>query len=264
MPPHQTDPWVPPAGALPAVATSAIATLFDQGLADPRGLPYRAHHPARTLRVWGSQDVVHTRGWVLGPAFAVAWSGLVVPIEEAGEAADLRADVERMIARDEEGRAKEARDDPGHSFYRFRQGWSEEASASAETLLPIRAALLLRLGEGDLARRVWETWHVGMRANTNDDATHLADPYLMLATDWTWALFDRAVNAHAQGDDRLARESIERLHPLHAEVNRVARERGFTVEGDDYLPFLDSLSDLRADQQRRARREAPPRERLGP
>lgn len=211
-PPRQKEPWAPPQGALPAVATSAIAALFEQGLADPRGLPYRAI----TLRVrttWGTEQSLRTRGWVIEPGFAVAWSGLVVPIEEAGGIADLRADVERMIARDQETRAKEEHDWPGHGFYRFRQAWSEEAAASAETLLPIRAALLLRLGEGDLARRVWETWHVGMSAGTNDDAAHLADPYLMFALDWTWALFDRAVNAHGLGDDGLARATADRLAP---------------------------------------------------
>jgi hypothetical protein len=261
-PPRQQEAWDPPQGALPAIATSAIATLFEQGLADPRGLPYRAI-ALRVRTAWGTEQIIRTRGWVLEPRFAVTWSGLVVPIEEAGGAADLRADVERMIARDEETRAREARDWPTHGFYRFRQAWSEEASASAETLLPIRAALLLRLGEGDLARRVWEAWHIGMSAGTNDDAAHLAGPYLMLALDWTWALFDRAVNAHALGDDGLARATAERLAPIRADVNRVARERGFTVEGSDYLPFLEPLEALRADQLRRSRPATPPADRIG-
>ena len=86
-PPHQADPWVPPSNALPAVATSAIATLFDQGLADPRGLSYRTI----TLRVrsaWGSEQTRARAQLILTPAFAVAWNGLVVPIEEAGDAAN--------------------------------------------------------------------------------------------------------------------------------------------------------------------------------
>ena len=266
LPPRQKDPWTPPSDALEAMATSAIAALFEQGLADPRGAAYR-EIAVRVRSPWGSEKLVRTRGWVIGPASAVAWSGLVVPIEEAGGPADLRADVERMIARDQETRAREDRDWPGRHFYRFRQAWSEEASTSAETLLPIRAALLLRLGEGDLARRVWDAWHVGMSAGTNDDAAHLADPYLMLALDWTWALFDRAVNAHALGDDRLARASAEMLAPIHSDVNRVARARGFTVDGDDYLPFLGQLDALRADQLRRSgaamRPQTPPADRSG-
>jgi hypothetical protein len=261
-PPQQHAAWAPPVGALGAKATSAIAVLFDQGLADPRGGAYR-EIAVRVRSVWGSEEVVRTHGWVIAPSFAVAWSGLVVPIEETAGPADLRADVAAMIARDEDTRAKEARDYPTRTFYRFRHAWTDRASTSFETLLPIRVALLLRLGEGELARRVWDAWHVGMSADTNDDAAHLADPYLMFAIDFTWALFDRAVNAYALGDDRLARASADPLASLHAEVNRVARDRGFTVQGDDYLPFLEPLALLRAELERRRRPVAPPADRVG-
>src|SRR5262245_48043826 len=104
-PPRQKDAWTPPSGALSAMTTSAIAALFEQGLADPRGLPYR-EIALRVRSVWGSEERFRTRGWVIDPSSAVAWSGLVVPIEDAGSPADLRADVERMIARDEEARAR--------------------------------------------------------------------------------------------------------------------------------------------------------------
>ncbi len=89
-----------------------------------------------------------------------------------------------------------AKDSPNSSFYRFRQAWSEGESVSHQTLLPVKTCLLLRLGEGELAREVWNAWTAGMKPNTNDDAVHLKDPYLMLATDWVWALFDRSNSAH--------------------------------------------------------------------
>ncbi len=77
-------------------------------------------------------------------------------------------------------------------------------SLSTESLLPLKASLLLRLGEVELAQLVWEAWTAGMRPGTNDDSVHLKDPYLMLAADWGWALFDRAITAHMRGDDQLA------------------------------------------------------------
>ncbi len=40
-PPHQGQPWTPPATRLPKFLITATAILFDQGVADPRGCEYR-------------------------------------------------------------------------------------------------------------------------------------------------------------------------------------------------------------------------------
>src|SRR5437879_796540 len=41
-PPRQREPWTPPETTLPKFLVRASATLFEQGLADPRGCDYRA------------------------------------------------------------------------------------------------------------------------------------------------------------------------------------------------------------------------------
>jgi len=65
-PPRQTAPWTPPETNLPRSLVEAAQTLFDQGLADPRGCEYRR------VRVWagdsqGRRAEVVTTGWVLHP-----------------------------------------------------------------------------------------------------------------------------------------------------------------------------------------------------
>src|SRR5262249_44661990 len=83
------------------------------------------------------------------------------------------------------------------------------------------------------------------------------------ATDWTWALFDRAVCAHMRGDDRLALLSLRALGPVRKAVTAEALRRGFKQpegrrgEKAPLLGFLDPSEELRADQERRARERRP-------
>src|SRR5258706_10009903 len=104
--------------------------------------------------------------------------------------------------------------------------------------------LLLRLGEDKLAADVW-TEFVG-------DETKVADPYLPLAGDWTWYLFDRAVTAHMRGDDRLAHASA---HPLQLIVPAIhaEAERRKQADVEAYLEFLAPLPELADDAARRAK-----------
>jgi hypothetical protein len=264
VPPAQGEAWTPAAQGLPEVLVTAIVSLFRQGLADPRGLEYRAVEIA-TGDVWsGGGRATATHAWVLpqgdgGARFGVAWNGLVYPLATVGPAADLRADVAALVKKDAETRAAWAREHPDSEFYRFRHAWPEGASVSHETLLPLKVALLLRAGEGKLAGEVWAAWTAGMRANTNDDGRHLADPYLMLATDWVWALFDRAVCAHMRGDDAIALASARGLASVGPAVEEGADRRGFERRGRSdaerrHLSFLEPLPALLADQERRATR----------
>jgi hypothetical protein len=250
---------------LPKPLLSATAHLFETGLADPRGCEYRAVEVAVGSCWSGDGGILKTRAWVLpgkagdGQRFAVGWNGLVYPVVAVGERADLRADVLAVVKADEEALAAYEKQHGPNSYYRFRHAWSEGHSLAYNSLLPLRACLLLRLGEEELARRVWRAWTAGMRANTNDDAIHLKDPYLMLATDWTWALFDRAVCAHMRGDDRLALLSLRALVPVRKAVTAEALGRGFKQpagrrgEKSPLLGFLDPTEELLADQERRAR-----------
>src|SRR5262245_461614 len=177
-PARQKQPWTPPKTALPKELLSATAALFQAGLADPRGGEYRLIEVG-TGDCWsGDAGLARTHGWVLPAAkgekqrFAVCWNGLVYPVVSVGDRADLRADVRAALEADEKARTR------SESFYRFRHAWSEGVSIRPRTLLPVKVCLLLRLGEEELARRAWLAWTAGMRANTNDDATHLRDPYL--------------------------------------------------------------------------------------
>jgi hypothetical protein len=275
-PPAQRRPWQYPNGKLPQGLVTATAALFKAGLADPRGCEYRTVTIALGSCWSGDAGVGTTHAWVL-PArpgersrFAVCWNGLVYPVLSVRERADLRTDVLVAIkAADAARLACEKRHGP-NSYYRFRHAWPEGQSVAHRELLPIWTCLLLRLGEDQLARRAWQAWTVGMRPGTNNDALHLRDPYLMLATDWTWALFDRAVCAHMRGDDRLALLSLRALLPVRKAVTTEALRRGFKepagVHGEKrpLLSFLDPSAVLLADQERRARERAASPAKLDP
>jgi len=268
-PPRQNAPWAAPTVDLPAALVTAVEALFQAGMADPRGCEYRAVEVAVGSCWSGDGGIAPTHGWLL-PAkggdkqrFAVCWNGLVYPVVSAGGAADLKADVLAVVKADEEMRALRAKDDPKNHFYRFRQAWPESESVSYESLLPVKTCLLLRLGEGELARKVWDAWTAGMSPDTDDDAVHLKDPYLMLATDWVWAMFDRAVCAHMRADDHLALVSARALVPMEKAVAAEAEKRGFKPRREatvgakkdehPYLDFLAPLPDLLADQERRTK-----------
>ncbi|HOI55612.1 MAG TPA: hypothetical protein PLP01_10215 [Phycisphaerae bacterium] len=105
--------------------------------------------------------------------------------------------------------------------------------------------MLLRLGHGDLAERVWFQWYAG-----RDDKAQ-EDRYLDLATDWVWALYDRAVTAHMRGDDQLALVSARALSRVKDSVEAEAGKRGLRKFDDRYLNFLGNLPDLLADSERR-------------
>jgi hypothetical protein len=242
---------------------SAAETLFRQGLADPRGLEYRDVE-IRAGDVWsGGGAPVRTGAWVLpgtAPLFAVAWNGLVYPIVSVGAKRDLQTEVTAMVRADEALRAKWAAEHPGGgSFHRFRHAHAESEAISEKSLTAMKTLLLVRAGEPKLGRDVWEAFSAGMHADTNDDAIHIGDPYLMLASDWAWSLFDRAVCAHMRGDDPMALASARALVIIAQRIEAEAARRGFPRRSGDadepvspYLHFLGPLPDLLADQERRA------------
>src|SRR5262249_6127172 len=94
-PPQQNAPWPHGADAL----MKAAATLFEQGLADPRGLEYREIEIAVGNPRDGGGYPLKTHGWILpndgkDGQFAVAWNGLVYPILSLGHSANLQNDWE--------------------------------------------------------------------------------------------------------------------------------------------------------------------------
>lgn len=274
LPPRQNAPWQLPQTSLPETFSTATLKLFEQGLSDPRGCEYREVDVV-VGNVWGGAEVIKTHAWVLprpeaGRRFAVGWNGLVYPVISVGGGANLKEDVLAVIKVDEEARAIAAKDAPARRFYRFRVAWPEGVSVSHASLLPLKACLLLRLGERLLAEQVWAAWTSGMDAQVNDDALHLQDPYLMLAVDWAWARFDRALCAHMRGDDRLALLDARFLDSARRDIASEAERRSPLwppgYREDEYgkrahLAFLEPLPALLADQERRAR-EGPGKEPL--
>ena len=259
-----------PSAGLPVPLVSAATTLFDQGLADPRGGDYR-QVSVGVGSVWpGDGGVVRTHGWVLpsaaGPRLAVCWNGLVYPVVSVYGPADLNADVLALVKADADARAARAKADPAEPYDRFIQAAdTERVSLSETSFLPLKGCLLLRLGEGELARKFWDAWLAGTppRHNNNDEA--LRDPYLALADQWVRVLFDRAFSAHQFGKDLLSVADARRLTALQPVVEAEAGRRGYRRGLDSerrgveqpYFPFLSLLPRLLADEERRAAETAP-------
>jgi hypothetical protein len=237
VPPQQNAPWQAPA-RLP----QAVASLFDLGLADPRGCEYREVDLVFGDPWFGNGIPETVHAWLLpdaykGRRFAVAWNGLVYPVRRVGEPVSLPRDAAAMIHEGFELRA-------------FQKVFTSLESASADYSRPsaLKALLLWRLGENELAQKCW-------------DANALIQPsYLEVVREWTGALFQRAVGAHMRGDDRLAlvdAEMLTRIAPLiEAECARQKPPSPSTFMGQPrpYLEFLSPVPALLQDTRRRLNR----------
>lgn len=265
VPPQQNVRWIPPANPFPVNYATATASLFTQGMADPRGCEYREIEIG-TGEAWGGDGgVAATRGWVLpgsgAQRFAVAWNGLVYPVVSVGKAADLAADVQAAVQK------------PGRSW---RSALPERYTTSHETCLALKGCLLFRLGEVELARLMWSAVQFGQSLDLNrlPEASQPApqqfklsdtDQYLAWASDWAWGAFDRAVCAHMRGDDGLALATARLLATAQPKLEAAADQRGFKRQRTynspwdgkylDHVEFLRPLPTLLADQERRARRK---------
>jgi hypothetical protein len=262
QPPAQKRAFAAPANSkLPEKLLSATAALFDIGVADPRDCEYR------TVKVgvgdiWsGGGGTVQVHGWVLpveetektkGQRFAIAWNGLVYPIIELGEKSDLEADIKSACKADEDAREAAKKDRWRGRSFRLSGAIPERTSVSEHELLPIKVCVLVRLGRTALAERAWSDWIAGIQQNDRE----LDDPYLTLAGDWLWALYDRAVTAHMRGDDRLALADLRRLASAKKQATNLAKERGIEhrgggIDGETTFEFLEPAPRLLADHERR-------------
>jgi len=274
VPPQQSAQWSPPApsAALPEKLIAATLELFAQGLADPRGGEYRQVEVV-TGSVWGSVAVEPVHAWVLPVApgvvqrFAVGLNGLVYPMLKVGPPVDLHAEVRAIIADDRARMEKSRQNNLNFPHFRMMQAVTEPEgltlkgrhSDTAWQMFPIPGCLLMRLGETELAAEWWQEWAAGLPRGIENDDHILADPYGKLASDWAWALFNRAVCAHMRGDDRLALLTARRLTVLRPVIETAARAHGWgprpdgTANGVAALYyFLGPLPDVLADQERRA------------
>ena len=271
-PPRQLSPWLPPTTTLPSNYVSATRALFDAGMADPRGCEYREIE-VTTGNVWsGDGGAVSTHGWVLRSnykqKFAVCWNGLIYPVVSAGTNANLKVDIANLVT---------------NGAVTWYSVIPEGMSVSELSLLGIKGCLLLRLGESDLARQVWQAkvrrgkeyqtalWPRG-QTNSHVGVEEIKlpedDPYLVWATEWIWSLFDRALCAHMRADDGLALASARTLASAQKAVEAEAERRGFKPRNSfdsprqhllmPYLEFLEPFPALLADQERRALRPKRP------
>lgn len=261
VPPSQNLPWAAAKDADLSRETEATRILFDQGMADPRGLEYCAIEVyTRSIRE-GDDSMVKTHGWVLpekaatSGRFAVGWNGLVYPVITVGDKAELRADVTEILKAEEIRRAK-SKQEWGTEISNWTNTTREADGVSHLSFQAIKVPMLLRLGETELARKVW---NARMKAVLPENY----DPYLLWADQWVWGMFNRAVCAYARGDDGLALVDLRSLAALMQPVRTAwAKAAGLKPEvkadpdaEDREQPpyFLEQVPLLLADQERRAK-----------
>jgi hypothetical protein len=259
-PPQQQEKWDADTNWVSAELVSATRALFELGLADPRGCDYREVE-IQVGEVWNGGGVkIKTHGWIFpntshsNQMFAICWNGLVYPVVSVGAQTNLQTDMESLI------------DSATTNASRMRmtlydRAISEKISVAQGSLLPIKACLLLRLGENDLAANIWHACNLSLENSGGRQPDK--DPYLMLAGDWSWSLFDRMICAHMRGDVPLALVTARRLAEIQPKIEAEAAQRGFPhshnfgygmqkPKAQPYLFFLDQLPQLLADLERRA------------
>ena len=247
-PPQQHARWDAPAN-IPANLLSAVNALCEQGFPDPRGCEYREIE-VEVSGIWGgNRGAVRTHGWLLPEQpsnpqrFAICWNGLVYPATNVGGAADFHAEAAMLS---------------GITSSRFNAAIGEVSSVVSTNALSTRVPLLLRAGETQAAlTNCRPADRFGRETNTN-----AYDPYLQIASDWAWALFDRTICAHMRGNEALALATARTLAEVQPKIEAEAARRGFPRQRyfdspqnkeKPYLDFLDQSPQLLADLQRRER-----------
>ncbi|HWB59712.1 MAG TPA: hypothetical protein VG733_09475 [Chthoniobacteraceae bacterium] len=256
-PPAQHEKWSPPAG-VPKELAQLTRMLFDEGMADPRGCEYRLIKVV-TGDVWGGADdkspseIVQTHGWVLPShegdkqRFAVCWNGLVYPVLAVGDPCDLDADVKEQLKPVKEGDID----------FLLSGAPRESVSVEPGSLLLLKSALLLRLGEADAAGAVWDAW---FKATPSKKPPELCIIYDEMAGTWLFSLYNRAVCAWMRRDDNLALVSLRQLAPIvpvaKKDYKSLLPKPPSPNLSDDAVDFLDEVPSYLSDMERR-HKEAP-------
>jgi hypothetical protein len=131
-----------------------------------------------------------------------------------GEPADVTEDIQALL------KAREGRAD-GWAWHHSREarygnyiGAMERDGIEPMGLYPIKACLLLRLGEGALAEKMWKAG-TGSAFNSQ----RLPDqPYGLVLMYWVSCLHDRAMNAYQRRDDTIAVLDARALSALEASI----------------------------------------------
>ena len=237
-PPRQHSSWLAVRTAdIPDYVPDIVATLFDAGLADPRDGEYREIE----IRVaQGQTPITTTHGWVFQQGFAVCWDGRVHHVEHAGPPADLQTDVSA----------------PKSTF------WSEATIHAPPYAGPVGVALLMRLGETELVRKMLLAMPpLGQNLESDSERFDKGNWFQLAVTSWLSGIFHQAVEAHAAGDDSLTidvTQLLQTARPL-LESSWIRMERPANMTQKSLLEFLDPVPALRADSERRLKqpRRAP-------
>lgn len=264
----RADNPTPPETSLPKTFVSAVETLFEQGISDPRGLEYRSIRISDPSLAGIKGEPLQTTGWVIPakegePHRAIAWNGLIYPLDDPGEPADLDADIQAL---------EELSPPITPPFWLRRDRDDPRSAATLGSPQPIQVCLLFRFGRADLAEALWARVVRSFKPNPGGPAAkrdHLSPylAYLPLASDFAWFRFSRALSAHARGDDPSALADLRALDAFREAVDAKADELMLQGRkespdgrkmGSPYIEFLDQLPELLADQERRARERANP------
>src|SRR5262249_19108504 len=162
--------------------------------------------------------------------FAVAWNGLVYPLAALGVGANLEDDVRAILERARKDRESRRnlpfgpRGDAGWE-HSLNGGTPHSLMAGHEALVPAKTCLLLRLGKADLAEALYEAG-TGQPADAIPPISQFELNYLSLSSAWVWAMLDRALEAHANSNDLLARVDLRALSRLVPMVEAKCAEMG--------------------------------------
>lgn len=251
QPGHQQDPWTPPAApGIPEYVMSVAATLFDAGLADPRGGVYRE------IQLEGfSKGAGQTHGWVFAERYAVCWNGLVYRVQSVGAKADLERDVRLIAGTNPWTLPIWAGSDSRHADAAF---WLT-MELGAVRIVPASIALLLRLGEAGLAAQLWEAPEASQPFGVSGKRAGSEREWLnTLAGAWLGTAFGRLIDERSRGDDAAAVDTAESLLAWKSRFS-TARNRMAGLEPTTHpnepgnFSFLDPVAALLADSQRRSR-----------
>lgn len=280
-PPAQHEPWTPPDSEYSLQTLESVDLAFKYGLADPRGCEYR-EIAVLQFGNWGGRCVLWTEGWVLpdvspeGRRFAVCWDGIVHPVVEVGEPRDYReAAFEELANRASE----ETPPTPQGPVFLGESPWPLTTRTGFGWA---RTALLLRLGEAELAlaldetRAEWKRPRLPKNPDDNAIASYQAslniwnqeartreqilntDLFAGLTNGVVAATYIRALFAHEFGDDHLALRDLRMLNDLLPKLEAEYKQRGVEPRGGiqndrpyPYFYFVTFLNPLLADQERR-------------
>lgn len=232
----QGTPWTPPKTSLPNEFVRAVQFLHEHGLGDPRGGEYRKVK-VPLGRLTDSKDASYNeiRGWVLPakkgePRRVVSLSGLIIPVKEVGEKADIDQDMMRPH------------------------------EVAPNQSVPVIAGLLLIRGETARAERLHSAYPDNLFSHYNFSG--LAFSFLY---DW-WS---QAVYAHSYGDPhgtlQVVTEIAKHRDAYETEVRRVVGEEEFkrvqkiNIEAGKppvYFSGIGNVDALLADVQRRVQNES--------